>query len=639
MTRHKKRASSVSKKKRVPQKAKRQLRDAVDMRALRECIAQVRADIIRSTTAAGSGHPSSSLSAADIVGTLFFGHLFRADLSDTAHPANDRFICSKGHAAPLLYAVYAALGMVTEDELRTLREFNSRLEGHPTMRFPFTEVPTGSLGQGLGVGVGMAIHAQYVSKAPYRTFVLLGDSELMEGSNWEAVALAAHYTLSGLVALVDVNRLGQRGETMHGYDMSAYQKKFTAFGWQVITVDGHSIPALLKAYQQACSGKKKQPTVILAKTVKGKGVPFIENKHGWHGKALSHSEAQIALKHIAAPVKRVFATLRKPAAYTVRSARIRPAQELDTAGYGSVFATRKAYGHSLVEQFPVHPAMVVLDAEVSNSTHSALFAKRYPSRFFEMFIGEQAMVSVALGMAARGALPCVSTFAAFFTRAFDQLRMAALSGKFLLCAGSHAGVSIGEDGASQMGLEDIALFRSLPGARVLYPCDHVSEEKLAALALAHPEGITYIRTTRADTPPVYAETVALRIGGSQVVRKSSQDVCTIVAAGVTLIEALAAYERLKKDGVAVRVLDLYSLAPLDVAGLKDAYRDTGMLIVVEDHYAAGGMGEAVAAALPGARMVSLCVRIIPRSGKPHELLAFAGIDRDAICAAVHNHTV
>ncbi|MFO0754021.1 MAG: transketolase [Thermodesulfovibrionales bacterium] len=593
----------------------------------------IRYSILVSTTEAGSGHPSSSLSAVELMTALLFGGVFRFNAADPDHPNNDRLLFSKGHAAPLLYALWAAAGRMAENELLSLRKFGSPLEGHPSVAFPYTEAATGSLGQGLSIGLGMALNAKYLDKLPCKTYVLLGDSEAAEGSVWEAAQLAAHYCLDNLIGVLDVNRLGQRGETMYGHDLPAYAKRFSAFGWKTVVVDGHSFPEILDAYGRALL-HEGSPTVIIAHTTKGKGVSFIEDREGWHGKALTKAELAEALKGLG-PVEislrgdiadpEDLAPALPPPHGMVKSAPLP----------GGPVSTRRAYGHALADLFPRFPGIVVLDAEVGNSTYAEIFRDRHPERFFEMYVAEQNMAGAALGLARRGKVPFVSTFAAFLSRAFDQIRMSQYSLPHIVFAGSHAGVSIGEDGPSQMGLEDIALFRALLDSVVLYPSDAVSTVRLVEEAAQH-HGIVYLRTTRMDTPVLYGSGEAFPIGGSKVLRKSAHDTVTVVAAGVTLHEALAAHEMLKEEGISVRVIDLYSIKPLDRATLGEAARETGAVITVEDHYAEGGLGEAVCSALAGsgAPVRSLAVRKMPRSGRPRELLDYAEISRSAIVRAV-----
>lgn len=616
----------------------------MDTATLEQLTRLIRSFILRQTTAAGSGHPTSSLSAVELMTVLLFGGFFRFDLNDPNNPANDRLIFSKGHASPLLYGLFAAAGKVSEEELMRLRKFGSPLEGHPTMLFPYTEAATGSLGQGLSVGVGMAINAQYLDGVPYRTFVLLGDSEMAEGSVWEAIALSAHYKLHTLIGILDVNRLGQRGETMYGHDLFAYKKRIAAFGWRTILLEnGHDTEGIAKAYRVARRAKDR-PTMIIARTIKGNGVSFIEDKGGWHGKALNREQLQRALWEIGEIDTTMLGMVKKPMTndqipLTNKMSNVK-LQMSSAVSYDKSIsvATRKAYGNALVRLFPHYPNIVVLDAEVSNSTFAETFKKHYPERFFEMYVAEQNMVSVALGLSRRGKKPFVSSFAAFLTRAHDQIRMCQYSDADIVFCGSHAGVSIGEDGASQMGLEDIAMFRAIYGSSILYPSDAVSTEKLVEQAAAR-RGITYIRTTRADIPILYDPYEEFQIGGCTVLRRSDQDVASVIAAGITVHEALAAYEALAKDGVRIRVIDLYSVKPIDERTLHEAVRETNTVITVEDHYPEGGLGEAVRTALANIPVFvySLSVQNMPKSGSSRELLEYAGISKENIINAVKKY--
>jgi transketolase len=582
-----------------------------------------------STTEAGSGHPTSSLSAADLMIGLLFGGTFRFNTDQPRHPNNDRLIFSKGHASPLLYSLWLAADKVTEQEMMTLRKFGSPLEGHPTPVFLYTEAATGSLGQGLSVGVGMALNAKYLDMLPYRIYVLLGDSEMAEGSQWEAMEIAAYYKLDNLVGVLDVNRLGQRGETMYGHDLDVYKKKAAAFGWEPIVIDGHHLPQILTAYEQAGRVRDK-PVMIIAKTEKGKGVSFIEGKNGWHGKALKKEELLRALEELGPLDTAIRGEMQRPEDIKPES---QQAGKADPLSYGGdkPMSTRHAYGMALERLYPEYPDIVVLDAEVSNSTFAEIFKKSHPDRFFEMYIAEQNMVGAGLGLSLRGKVPFVSTFAAFLTRAFDQIRMSQYSDANIKFCGSHAGVSIGVDGSSQMGLEDIAMFRTILNGVVLYPSDAVSAEKLVEEAARY-KGIVYIRTTREDTPVIYRNDEVFRIGGSKVLKRNAQDVATVVAAGITLHEALAAYEELKKDGIFIGVIDLYSIKPIDVRTLTEAANDTARIITVEDHFVEGGIGEAVRSALAGVTVSihSLAVRKTPKSGQPKELLDYEEISRKAI---------
>ena len=604
---------------------------------------------------AGSGHPTSSLSATDLMVSLMFGGHFKFDLKNPAYRNNDRLIFSKGHASPLFYALWAVAGGIEDKELDTYRQFGSRLEGHPTLEFPFTEVPTGSLGQGLSVGVGMALAAK-LDKLDYKTFVLLGDSEVAEGSIWEGMASAAHYKLDNLVAILDVNRLGQRGETMYGHHTEIYQKKAEAFGWETVVIDGHNMAEINKAFREITNSKLQIPKMIIAKTLKGKGVSFLEDKDGWHGKALTADDLSRAVKELGVVDRTLRGEIDNPGPAEISNFQFPISKQIQNPKYeeGKPVATRKAYGNAIERIGEVYPNLVVLDAEVSNSTFAEFFKAKYPDRFFEMFIAEQNMVGAALGMSRRGKIPFVSTFAAFFSRAFDQIRMSGYSQANIKFCGSHAGVSIGEDGASQMGLEDIAMFRTVLNSVILYPSDAISTEKLVEAAAEH-RGIVYIRTTRKDTPIIYRiqnKELGIKdedgltehdfiIGGSCTLKSSNKDVATLVGAGVTLHEALKAYEELKKDGIMIRVIDLYSIKPLDVETLKKAAKETGKIITVEDHYAEGGIGEAVVVAVAAmsnikCQISNLAVRKMPRSGKPDELLDYEEINSKAIAKAVRS---
>lgn len=605
----------------------------MELSHLQQLARLIRYWIIRSTSAAGSGHPTSSLSATDLMTGLMFGGTFRFDADNPAHPNNDRLIFSKGHASPLLYALWAAAGTIPEEELMTLRKFGSRLEGHPTMYFPYAEAATGSLGQGLSVGVGMALNAKYLDKLPYRTFVLLGDSEMAEGSQWEALQLAVYYRLDNLVGILDANRLGQRGETMYGHDLSAYERRIAAFGWRTVVIDGHDLEQIGAAFLQSAS-HSGAPLMIIAKTYKGGGIPIIEDKEGRHGTALNSDEMAQALEELGHVDTSLRGSISLPEDLLPE---VMPEQMSSPVAYPAdkPVATRKAYGNALARLAFQYPSIVALDAEVSNSTYADIFKKACPERFFEMYVAEQNMAGAALGLARRGKIPFVSSFAAFLTRAFDQFRMARYSNGNIKICGSHAGVSIGEDGTSQMGLEDIAMFRSILDSVVLYPSDAVSTERLVEEAIRH-EGIVYIRTTRKETPVLYGNEEGFEIGGSRVVRKSEKDAITIIAAGITLHEAIAACDMLAAEGIHVRVVDLYSVKPIDREMLREVALETHAIITVEDHYPEGGIGEAVRSALFDCPVpvYSLAVRRMPRSGKPQELLEYEGISRDAIVRKV-----
>ncbi len=605
------------------------------LETLQKIATQMRYHILTMTTQAGSGHPTSSLSGVELMAGLLFGGFFRYDTNDPKHPNNDRLIFSKGHASPLFYSLWAAAGQLTEAELMTYRHFGSRLEGHPTPLLPLVEAATGSLGQGLSIGVGQALNAKYLDKLPYTTYVFLGDSEMAEGSQWEALQLAAHYRLDNLVGVLDVNRLGQRGETMYGWDLMAYENRVAAFGWETILIDGHSFPEVLSAYQRAMLVADK-PTMIIAKTVKGKGVSFVENQNGWHGKPLDQEQLARALPELGPVDRTLLGTVLQPE--DLKPAAV-PAQPAPPPSYppDKPVATRKAYGNALARLYPEFPRMVALDGEVSNSTYAEILKEAHPDRFFEMYIAEQNLVGAALGLQCRDQLPFVSTFAAFFSRAYDQIRMSQYSNANLKFVGSHCGVSIGEDGPSQMGLEDLAMFRAILGSVVLYPCDAVSTEHLVAAAARH-RGIVYLRTSRMATPILYGPEEQFPIGGCKVLRQSSRDAVTVVGAGVTLFEALKAHEELALQGIAIRVIDLYSIKPVDESTLKEAAAATRAVVTVEDHYPEGGLGDAVRAALADTPtpVYSLAVRERPKSGKPEELLDYESISRAAITKKVQD---
>jgi len=611
---------------------------AQEIATLQTAARKLRVHSLRSTAEAGSGHPTSCLSAADLMAALFF-HTLRFDPTNPTHPNNDRFVLSKGHAAPVLYAALAEAGAMSVDKLDTLRKFTSDLEGHPTPRLPWVGAATGSLGQGLSVGVGMALNGKYLDKLDYRVYVLLGDGEIAEGAVWEAAAMAAHYRLDNLVGIVDVNGLGQSQRTMYNHDVSVYQARFAAFGWQTIVIDGHDPQAIVAALEQAQTVRER-PTMIVARTLKGKGVSFLEDRDGWHGKPLKKGEElEKALREL--PLNgnersvRIARFLPSPSR---SSAMTSTALAFPAPNYqlGEKVATRTAYGAALAKLGTINPLIVALDGDTKNSTFAEKFMAAHPERYFESYIAEQNMVSAAVGLAACGKIPFVSTFAAFLTRAFDHIRMAAISGVSIKYAGSHCGVSIGEDGPSQMGLEDIAMMRAIPHSTVLYPSDAVSSERLVAAA-AGLKGTTYLRMSRPATPVLYANTEEFPVGGSKVLRSSGNDRLTVVAAGVTLHEALAAYETLKGVGINIRVIDAYSVKPIDAQGLLRAAAQThNTLVVVEDHYIDGGLGDAVlnAVATHGVAVYKLAVTDVPRSGKPEELLDAYGISARRIVETV-----
>lgn len=593
---------------------------------------QLRVDSVRAAAAAGSGHPTSSMSAADLMAVLFAHHL-RYDFERPDHPANDRFVLSKGHASPLMYATYKAAGVIGDEELLTFRENGSRMEGHPTPRkLPWVETATGSLGQGLPVGVGIALAGKRLDHTDHRVWVLCGDSELAEGSVWEAAEQAAYENLDNLTAIVDVNRLGQRGPTRHGHDLDAYARRFQAFGWHTVEVDGHDVDAVDRAYGEALS-TRGQPTAILARTLKGKGVESVQDREGLHGKPLPEAEEAIAELGGRRDLR---ITVQAPPADGGTPARRITTPELPRWERGEDVATRDAFGEALAALGSARDDVVALDGEVGDSTRLEFFAKEHPERYVECYIAEQQMVADAVGFAARGWLPFASTFAAFLTRAHDFVRMASVSGSGLNLVGSHAGVAIGQDGPSQMGLEDLAMMRAVHGSTVLYPCDANQTARLVA-AMAGLEGIRYLRTSRGGSPVIYGPDEEFPVGGSKVLRSSGQDRLTLVVAGVTVPEALAAADALADAGIAVRVVDLYSVKPVDVETLRTAAEETGCLMTVEDHHPEGGLGDAVAEAFgdgrPVPRLVRLAVRNMPGSASPAEQLHAAGIDADSIATA------
>lgn len=605
---------------------------------------KLRVESLLMTSIAHSGHPSSCLSAADLMAALFF-HALCFDPRNFKNADNDRFILSKGHAAPVFYAALKEMGLITDQELYTYRSIKSSLEGHPTTRCPYVEAATGSLGMGLSIGVGIALSA-LLDMRDFHTYVLLGDSELSEGSIWEACEIAAHYKLANLIGIVDCNRLGQTGPTLHGYDIELWSKKFQAFGWEVLVIDGHNINVIIEALDKARQ-ERERPTVILAKTIKGFGATSIENKEGFHGKAFTLEETSEIIRQM---------EKRFPEASQFKdNGTWRPCipenhiNGLNSCIGASVLpplyqkdqkiATRQAYGDALVELGRACSLVVSLDAEVKNSTFAQNFEKFFPLRFYQCFIAEQNMVSMGVGMASRGKIPFISTFGAFFTRAFDQLRLAAISNSPLRCVGSHAGISIGQDGPSQMALEDIAMFSTLPGSAILYPSDAVSTHRLLEEMLEYNQGISYLRTTRASSPVIYDVNEEFVMGGCKVIRSSNNDIACVIAAGITLFEALKAYEQLAFEGISVSVIDLYSIKPLDRATiLATAKSSSNKIITVEDHYMYGGIGNLVRAALCNENIMINCLAVkeLPRSGKPEELMAWAEIDSQAIIRLVKN---
>lgn len=597
---------------------------------------RLRAHSLRSTSIAGSGHPTTCMSAADILAALFF-EVMHFDPKAPRDPMNDRFVLSKGHAAPILYALWAEAGAFPIADLDRLREIDCDLEGHPTPRLDFVDVATGSLGQGLSAGAGIAINAKYLDKTPTRTYVLLGDGECAEGAVWEAAAFASHYGLANLCAIVDVNRLGQSQATMYGHDMETYRRRFEAFGWNALVIDGHDMDAIVAAFAaaEACTDR---PTAILAKTFKGAGVDFLQDRDGWHGKPVPKEDLDKALAQLST-VESVDTSVKPKREGTPASPR-EATEQMGPPAYamGEKVATRTAYGKALARLGAVDPRVVGLDGDTKNSTYAQDFMEAFPDRFFECYIAEQNLVGVAVGLGSQGKVPFASSFAAFFTRAYDQIRMSAVSFANLKIAGSHAGISIGEDGPSQMALEDLAAFRAVPNATVLYPSDAVSTEWAVKLA-AENHGVFFIRTSRPATPVIYENEGPFAIGQAKVVRQSDSDQVTLIGAGVTLFEALKAADKLAEEGIAARVIDVFSVKPLDEATIKAAAAATGgKVVTVEDHYHEGGIGEAVAAALSGtgATVKRLAVTDVPRSGPSATLMAMFGIDANAVVRAAED---
>ncbi len=604
---------------------------ATSIEFLKEKARRMRVSSIRSTTEAGSGHPSSCLSAADLASVMFFEEM-QYDPNDPDNRANDRFVLSKGHAAPLLWAAYAEAGMIDPSAPMTLRKFDSDFEGHPTPRIPWIDVATGSLGQGLSAALGIAL-ASRIDGTEYDTYTLLGDGECAEGSVWEAAALASHYKADNLFAIVDVNGQGQSQRTMYGFDVDRFADIFRAFGWYAVTVDGHDYDQIVDAFKECRARAGDKPRAIVAKTLKGKGVSLLEDKDNWHGKPVPRAELETVLEELSQPFAKdgFTASPRKSpgSASGPVSHSIQVSREL-----GSQTATREAYGDALVKLVNQDPRVVALDGDTKNSTFSEKLLDTHADHFFEMFIAEQNMVGVAAGMSACGKIPFISTFAAFLTRAFDQIRMARISRANINFVGSHCGVSIGQDGPSQMGLEDIAMFRTIPDSVVLYPSEAVSTEHLVAVMADH-IGISYLRTTRPKAPVLYPSDERFELGGSKVLRSSPSDRATIVGAGVTLHEALKAQTALEAEGLYVRVIDAYSVKPIDVETLMTAAKETGHIVVVEDHYWDGGIGDAVLDAVGDRAPVhKIAVRSVPRSGSPEELIEAFGIGAAAIAERV-----
>ena len=605
---------------------------------------ELRIDSIRATTASSSGHPTSCLSAADLISVLFFNTM-KFKVENPKDKNNDRFIMSKGHAIPVVYAAWKQLGIISDKELMQLRKFDSQLEGHPTSRSPYNEAATGSLGQGLAIGVGMALNAKKDGLS-YKTFVMMGDGEVAEGSVWEAAELASHYKLNNLVGIVDCNTLGQSGKALHPDSVEKYANKFKAFGWNTKVVDGHDIESILETIN-SIDESSEQPFIIIAKTNKGHGLPSLANKNGFHGRPFKKEELDAVIEELRSNYGEK--TKLEPAATVKINLDKEKHQEISidilTDSNSSLFdkdrsiATRKAFGYALSALGKANKNVFTLDGDVQNSTHTDIFAKENPEQFVQCYIAEQAMVSIATGLESRGKIPFVATFGAFLTRAHDQIRMAGIGKNALRISGSHCGVSIGEDGPSQMALEDIAMVRSIPESIVLYPSDGVSTYKLVEQMANYNDGISYIRTTRASRHNIYDKEEQFPVGGCKVLRKNRKDKACIVAAGITLLEALKAYDQLQEKGISVSVIDLYSIKPMDTETIiATAKASNHTIITVEDHYLEGGLGEAVRTALSCTTtcIKSLAVEKISRSGKPEELMRDAKIDSEAIIEAVKN---
>lgn len=590
-----------------------------------------------STTEAGSGHPTSCLSAADL-GTVLFDKYFTYDVKNPLNIYNDRIVLSKGHAAPLLYTLFGMAGAYPLKDLITLRKFGSKFEGHPNTRiYPYAEAATGSLGQGLSVGAGMALLAKR-ENLPFKTYVLLGDGELAEGQIWEACNFASYNKLDNLIAIADINRLGQSQETMYGHQVDEYINRFRAFGFEVIAIDGNNLYEAERAFKLAVGNKSGKPFVIVAKTFKGCGISFLQDKSSWHGKPLKKDELESALQELGDVDDSLRFELKKP----LKTVLVKPIKDikgvkLPEFDKSKSYATREVYGQVLVALGEANKDIFVLDAEVKNSTYSQEFLKVFPDRFVECFIAEQNMVGVGVGLQRLGKIPFISTFGAFLARAVDQVRVAAIGGANLKICGSHAGVSIGEDGPSQMALEDFAIFGAIPGSIVLHPSDGLSCAKLTAQMVNH-NGISYLRTLRPKTPILYDEDEVFEIGGSKVLKQSSKDDLTIVCAGITVFETLKAYEELKKSGIFVRVIDCYSIKPIDGKTLNKAVEDTKnkIIVTVEDHFEHGGLGDFVLEAVSksGAKVEKIAVKNISGSGTPDELMDAAGISSKHIIAKV-----
>ncbi len=598
-------------------------------KALEKIAQRLRIHSFKMTTKAGSGHPTTCSSMAELAACLFFDEM-RYNIHDPSDWANDEFVLSKGHAAPILWAAYAEAGIISQKSLMNLRKITSPLEGHPTPRMKWVKGATGSLGQGLSVGVGLAM-AMKLGKCPRRVYVLLGDGECAEGAVWEAANQASLAGLDNLCAVLDINRLGQSDPTMHGHDLDAYERKFKAFGWDAVKIDGHNISQILSAFKKARQSKK--PTAIIAKTIKGKGVSFLEDKNGWHGKPLRQADLERALDELGSmPDIDAKKYVNKP--NKLKKPKLKNGFRFVKNTYHKDTATRRAYGNALVNLGKINESVVSIDGDVKNSTYADSFFAAFPRRSFDVFIAEQNMVGIGIGMAARGYIPFLATFAAFLCRAHDQIRMAGYSFSNMKLVGSHVGVSIGADGPSQMGLEDLALFRPIPGCAVLYPSDAYSTEGCVE-AMAKYKGLAYLRATRPPTPILYKNAEDFPIGGSRVLKRSQKDKVALIAAGITVHEALKAYEELKKDDIMVRVIDAYSIQPMDIKIRNEVAKAGNRAVVVEDHFRSGGLGDAVASLLSGkADIKHLAIDELPRSGEPDELLEKYGISATHIEGAV-----
>ncbi|MFA5075295.1 MAG: transketolase [Candidatus Babeliales bacterium] len=617
---------------------------------LKKVALNLRIDSIRATTASKSGHPTSCMSAADLVATVFFNFL-KYDLNNPDNPNNDRFILSKGHAIPVIYAAYKQLGVITDQELLNLRKFDSNLEGHPTPKFKYNEAATGSLGQGLAVGLGMAINAKKEDLS-YKTFVLMGDGELAEGSIWEAAQIAAYYKTDNLIGIVDCNRLGQSGESIQDHHTDNLVKKFESFGWRAIAINGHDITqifdALLIAYKQ-----KNQPVILIAKTYKGYGLKNIQDKNGYHGKPFDQKELDVIIKDLKnffePDIDKDFVqkkyepelpdSVKIEEDYKKQNITINLAQDLNSNLFdkNKSIATRKAFGYALAALGRQSKNIIAIDGDVKNSTYTEIFEKEFSEQFIQCFIAEQSMIGIATGLQSRGKIPFAATFGCFFSRAYDQIRMAGIGRNALRIVGSHCGVSIGQDGPSQMALEDIAMFAAIPDSIILYPSDGVSAYKLTELMANYHDGISYLRTSRPETQIIYDKNEEFKIGGCKILKLSKNDQACILAAGVTVEQALKAYEELKIQNIFVSVIDLYSIKPLDINTIKEvAKKSNNKIITVEDHYIQGGVGQIVASNLVNSsiNIEILAVTQLPRSGSPEELMAFEQIDSKNIVKKV-----